>query len=162
MRESPESPIPADKRDTLLPLRYYEPDPHYSLPAELRLADPSQRPIDAMPTSTGTVMRYQRVGLLEFTFEGERLSLAAFVPEGTRSISELFVPFRDATSGRETYSAGRYLNLQPTASGTYTVDFNYAYNPYCAYNKEYECPFPPASNRLTVPIHAGELAPPAE
>ena len=159
MRESDKSPIPESKRSTLLPLRYYPPDPRFSVPAALRLADPADRPVAEMPTSTGTVMRYQRVGILEFTFEGQPLSLAAFVPEGTRSISELFVPFADETTGKDTYSAGRYLNLTPTSSGTYTIDFNLAYNPYCAYNKEYECPYPPPSNRLKLAIHAGEMAP---
>ena len=77
-----------------------------------------------MPTSTGTMRRYERVGVLQFSFKGENLSLGAFVPEGTRPISELFVPFADETNGTETYSAGRYLDLQPTASGLYTIDFN--------------------------------------
>ena len=158
MRESKESPIPPDKMDLLLPLRYYEPAPAYRVPAQLRLSD--QRPVAEMPTSTGTMMRYERVGVLEFTLEGETHSLGAFVPEGTRNISELFVPFADATTGTETYSSGRYLNLQPTGSGLYTIDFNYAYNPYCAYNKQYVCPFPPPSNRLKVPIRAGEKTPP--
>lgn len=157
MRESDQSPIPPDKRDVLLPLRYFPPDPVYSVPAQLRLSD--ARPVAEMPTSTGTIMRYQRVGVLEFTFEGRALSLGAFVPEGTQRISELFVPFADGTTGKETYPAGRYLNLQPTTTNNYTIDFNYAYNPYCAYNKEYECPFPPPSNRLDVPIRAGEMLP---
>ena len=98
-----------------------------------------------------------------FDFDGviansEPLHLAAFVPEG-EPISELFIPFADATSGSETYPAGRYLNIKPTSTGLYTIDFNYAYNPYCAYNKSYECPFPPSSNRLKVAIRAGEKAP---
>ena len=159
MRENAKSPIPVEKRNTLLPLRYYPPDPAYSVPAELRVAE--VRPVAEMPTSTGTMMRYERVGILEFTFQGKELTLGAFVPEGTRNISELFVPFSDATSGGETYAAGRYLDLRPTTSGQlrYTIDFNYAYNPYCAYNKSYECPYPPPSNRLKVAIRAGEMAP---
>jgi uncharacterized protein (DUF1684 family) len=159
MRESKESPIPPDKVDVLLPLRYYEPSPAYRVPAQLRLSD--QRPVAEMPTSTGTMMRYERVGVLQFTLDGEEHSLGAFVPEGTRNISELFVPFADSTTGTETYSSGRYLNLEPTGSGFYTIDFNYAYNPYCAYNKQYVCPFPPPSNRLKIPILAGEKTPPA-
>jgi uncharacterized protein (DUF1684 family) len=158
MREGADSPIPKGKRDVLLPLRYYEPDGSYRVPAALRLSD--DRPVAVMPTSTGASMRYQRIGNLEFTLQGQGHSLAAFVPEGTTRISELFVPFADVTTGEETYSAGRYLDLRPTATGLYTIDFNYAYNPYCAYNKEYECPFPPASNRLKIPIRAGEKAPP--
>jgi uncharacterized protein (DUF1684 family) len=158
MREGGKSPIPPEKRDVLLPLRYFPPDPAYSVPAQLRRAE--TRPVAEMPTSTGTVMRYERVGILEFTFEGQELSLGAFVPEGTRQIGELFVPFSDTTTGQETYAAGRYLNLPPTATDLYTIDFNFAYNPYCAYNAQYECPLTPPSNRLKVPIRAGEMAPP--
>lgn len=150
-------PIPQNKRDALLPLRYFPPDATFSVPAVLRLGQ--ERPVVSMPTSTGTTRRYERVGVLEFTFQGQGMSLAAFIPEGTREINELFVPFADATSGKETYPAGRYLELFPTATGIYTIDFNAAYNPYCAYNDTYDCPYPPASNRLKVEIRAGEKAP---
>lgn len=151
------SPIPADKRDRLLPLRYYPADPDYAVPAALRLAE--ERPVFDMPTSTGTLRKMQLVGVLEFTFQGQPRSLGAFVEDGTQQILQLFVPFADMTTGGETYSAGRYLDLHPTATGFYTIDFNRAYNPYCAYNATYECPFPPSSNRLKVPIRAGERAP---
>jgi uncharacterized protein (DUF1684 family) len=150
-------PIPADKRDALLPLRYYPPDPGYTVAAALRLGQ--ERPVVLMPTSRGTIRRYQRVGVLEFTFKGESLSLGAFVEEGTREVDGLFVPFVDGTSGKETYPAGRYLDIPPTTTGFYEIDFNKAYNPYCAYNATYECPYPPPSNRLKVEIRAGEKAP---
>lgn len=150
-------PIPADKRNVLLPLRYYPPDSDYTVAAALRLGQ--ERPVVLMPTSTGTIRRYQRVGVLEFTFRGESLSLGAFVEEGAREIDGLFVPFVDATSGKETYPAGRYLDIPPTTTGLYEIDFNKAYNPYCAYNATYECPYPPPSNRLKVEIRAGEKAP---
>jgi uncharacterized protein len=150
-------PIPENKRSVLLPLRYYPPDQGYSVAAALRLGQ--ERPVVLMPTSTGTIRRYQRVGVLEFTFNGENLSLGAFVEEGAREIDGLFVPFVDATSGKETYPAGRYLDIPPTTTGFYEIDFNKAYNPYCAYNATYECPYPPASNRLKVEIRAGEKAP---
>ena len=154
-REEPE-PIPVSKRDTLLPLRYYAPDPAFSVPAELKLAN--ERPVFEMPTSTGKLRRMQRVGLLEFSLRGQSMSLAAFVPEGER-IESLFVPFADVTTGKDTYAAGRYLDLHPTTTGFYTIDFNLAYNPTCAYNAEYDCPYPPSSNRLKVEIRAGEKAP---
>ena len=89
-----------------------------------------------MPTSTGTLRRYQRVGVLEFTLQNEKFSLGAFVEDG-QPIVDLFVPFVDTTSGTETYPAGRYLDLHPTATGFYTIDFNRAYNPYCYYNPTY-------------------------
>jgi uncharacterized protein len=150
-------PIPADKRGSLLPLRYFEIDPGYNVPGVLRLAD--ERPVFEMPTSTGTMRKMQRVGVLEFTLQGEAVSLGAFVEDGTQQITELFVPFADTTTGSETYAAGRYLNIFPTPTGLYTVDFNLAYNPYCAYNATYDCPFPPPSNRLTIAVRAGERAP---
>ena len=159
MREGAESPIPPDKRDTLLPLRYFEPDLSYSTAAQLDLTEANKRPVAEMPTSTGKIARYERVGVLRFTLKGSQYTLGAFVPEGTQRISELFVPFADETSGTETYAAGRYLNLEPTSTGLYQIDFNFAYNPYCAYNKEYECPYPPPGNRLKVPIRAGEKVP---
>ncbi|MBI3050763.1 MAG: DUF1684 domain-containing protein [Acidobacteria bacterium] len=156
-REAADSPVPQDRRDVLLPLRYYPVDPNYAVPAALKLAD--ERPVFEMPTSTGTLRRMQLVGTLEFTLQGEQRSLGAFVPEGTQQITSLFVPFADLTTGTETYSAGRYLDIEPTSTGYYTIDFNHAYNPYCAYNAAYECPFPPPSNRLKVAIRAGEKAP---
>ncbi len=151
------SPVPAARRATLLPLRYYEIDSGYNVPAALRLSE--NRPVFEMPTSTGTLRRMERVGLLEFRLNGQPMSLAAFVPEGTGRIDSLFVPFADETTGTETYSSGRYLDLHPTTTGIYNVDFNRAYNPYCAYNDTYECPFPPPSNRLKMPVRAGEKAP---
>ena len=150
--------IPADKRAIFLPLKYYPVDPALKVPAALRLS--KDRPVFDMPTSTGTNRKMQRVGVLEFTLQGTQMSLAAFVEDGTQQITSLFVPFADVTTGTETYSAGRYLDLKPTATGFYVIDFNRAYNPTCAYNPTWECPFPPAENRLKVAIRAGEKAPP--
>ena len=151
------SPVPKDRRPKFLPLRYYDIDSTYHVPAQLRVSD--DRPVFEMPTSTGTLRKMERVGILEFQLNGQALSLAAFVPAGTQRIESLFVPFADSTTGTETYSAGRYLDLHPTTTGIYAIDFNRAYNPYCAYNDTYECPFPPPSNRLQVAIRAGEKAP---
>jgi uncharacterized protein len=156
LRENKDSPIPPERRSVLLPLRYFDPDPSFSVPAQLKVSD--ERPVFPLTTSTGTVERYARVGVLEFSLHGENLTLDAFVPEG-QAINQLFVPFNDLTSGNETYGAGRYLDLKPTATYLYTVDFNYAYNPYCAYNKSYECPLPPPANRMKVAIRAGEKVP---
>lgn len=152
------SPVPPAKRKTILPLRYFPVDPAYAVPAVLQVSD--NRPLFEVPTSQGTTRRMQRVGVLQFTLMGQEMTLGAFVDEGTQQISELFVPFADLTTGKDTYPAGRYLNLHPTATNIYTIDFNTAYNPYCAYSKGYECPYPPPSNRLKVAIRAGEKAPP--
>ena len=148
--------MPPALRDILLPLRYYPPNPNYTVPAALRLSE--ERPIVEVPTSTGTIRRMQLVGTLEFRLDGQPMSLGALAPAGA-PIQSLFVPFTDLTSDTETYKAGRYLDLHPTSTGVYTIDFNRAYNPTCAYNEAYECPYPPPSNRLKVAILAGEKKP---
>jgi uncharacterized protein (DUF1684 family) len=152
-----DSPVPVDKRGAVLPLRYFPVDPNFAVPAALKLSE--DRPVFEMPTSTGALRRMQLVGQLQFTLQGQPRSLGAFVEEGTQQIDRLFVPFADLTTGKDTYSAGRYLDIQPTTTGYYTIDFNRAYNPYCAYNASYECPYPPPSNRLDVAVTAGEKAP---
>jgi uncharacterized protein (DUF1684 family) len=153
-RESADSPIPAGKHAEWLPLSYFPIDASYATPAVLKLSE--DRPVFEMPTSTGKMRKMERVGVLEFTLGGQPRSLGAFVEAGTRRVTRLFVPFSDLTSGTETYAAGRYLDLDPTSTGLYEIDFNRAYNPYCAYNDSYDCPYPPPSNRLKIPIRAGE------
>ena len=157
LREDAESPVPAGKKSSVLPLKYFAPDQSFVVPSALKLQD--DRPVFEMPTSTGTIRRMQLVGVLEFSLKGQRMTLGAFVEDGTQRIENLFVPFADLTTGKDTYPAGRYLDLHPTVTGYYTIDFNRAYNPYCAYNSTYECPYPPPSNRLKVAVTAGEKVP---
>ena len=148
---SEDSPVLPKDLATFVPLSYFAIDESYAVPAQLTPAD--NRVTAQMPTSTGKLRDMTRIGTLEFTMKGQPLKLAAFLEEGSR---RLFVPFSDLTSGTETYQAGRYMNLDPTPTGIYIIDFNIAYHPYCYYNPEYDCPFPPAENRLTTPIRAGE------
>lgn len=155
-RNQPNKPIPSDKMNEFLPLKYFPPDPEYVVPAALKPAP--ARTVVEMPTSTGKVRTQQRVGVLEFTLKGQPLTLGAFVEAGA-DVNRLFVPFSDLTSGTETYAAGRYLELDRTASGVYTIDFNKAYNPYCYYNPDFDCPIPPRESRLPLPIRAGERMP---
>ena len=150
----PDSPVPADKRQTFLPLAYYPPSPAYRAPAVLTPLNDNTTV--EMPTSTGQRRSMRLVGTLGFTLRGQPLTLGAFVDSDARDLSRLFVPFTDLTSGTETYPAGRYIDLDVTRTGIYVIDFNRAYNPYCYYNPTYDCPFPPRSNRLQVPIRAGE------
>lgn len=158
-RRQVDQPIPADRMNDLLPLKYFPTDLSYVVPASLTPA--AVRTPLQVPTSTGQMRAMEVVGTLEFTLKGQRLSLAALVEAGAPP-DQLFVPFMDATSGSETYAAGRYLEIPRTATGIYTIDFNRAFQPYCAYNHSYDCPYPPPSNRLTMAIRAGErLATPA-
>jgi len=155
-RKQPNQPVPPDKMNEYLPLKYFPPDPEYVVPASLKQAP--ERIVVQMPTSTGKVRQQQRVGVLEFTLKGRPLTLGAFVEAGA-DVNRLFVPFSDMTSGTETYAAGRYLELDRTSSGVYTIDFNKAYNPYCYYNSDFDCPYPPRESRLPLPIRAGERLP---
>jgi uncharacterized protein (DUF1684 family) len=150
-RQSEKSPVESADRDKFLPLSYFPIDESYTVPAQLEPAD--QRERLHMPTSVGTLREVERVGKLKFSLKGHALQLTAFLEAGSRT---LLVPFSDLTSGTETYQAGRYMNLEPTATGIYIIDFNIAYHPYCYYNPSYVCPLPPSENRLAIPVRAGE------
>ena len=91
-----------------------------------------------------------------FTLKGQPLKLTAFIEVGAPTATTLFVPFSDLTSGTETYAARPLPGSDRNATGIYEIDFNRAYIPYCYYNPTYECPYPPAENRLKIPIRAGE------
>lgn len=155
--DAADSPIPAGRRGELLPLSYFPIDPDYTVPAILNVS--GERLAVEMPTSTGKLRKMERIGALEFTLKGQPLTLAAFVEAGSTRLDRLFVPFSDLTSGAETYPAGRYLDLDRTATGIYAIDFNRAYHPYCYYNPTYDCPYPPLENRLPMPVRAGERLP---
>ena len=112
------------------------------------------------PTSTGELRPMPVAGQLVFDVDGTERRLMAYQavgPDGLPSTG-LFVPFRDATSGRATYGGGRYLDLdgRPDAEGRIVVDFNKAYHPYCVYNETFSCPLPPAENTLAAAMEAGE------
>jgi uncharacterized protein len=154
MRESSESPVPKDTRETFAPLAYFPTNPEYRVPAALTVARADD--VIEMPTSTGQRRKMQRTGTLEFTLKGEKYKLTAFVEASEQDLRRLFVPFGDRTNGTETYPAGRYLDLERTATGIYDLDFNRAYHPFCLYNSSYDCPIPPRENRLGTPIRAGE------
>jgi len=150
------SPVPPARQYDFAGLAYYPPDASYRI-AGLRLepADRADTAPFAIATSDNRPRTAFRLGRLRFELAGQRLVLTAY-QIGDDGAESLFVPFRDATSGRETYGAGRYLDLASERDGTYVLDFNQAYNPYCAYSDTYSCPLPPAENRLPVPIEAGE------
>jgi uncharacterized protein (DUF1684 family) len=94
-----------------------------------------------------------RAGIVRFPLDQREVTLATY-EQG----DDLFIPFRDATSGVDTYGAGRYVEAFPLGDDRYLLDLNLAYNPYCAYNEDWSCPLPPRENWLDVPIRAGERA----
>lgn len=148
-RHSHDSPLRAELRPRFGGLAYYAPDPDlvFTLPVE-----PGDGSEVRVGTSDGAERTYLRAGRIRFELGDDTVELTLY----STGHPGYFLPFRDATSGRGSYGAGRYLDLEPNADGTVTVDFNYAYNPTCAYDPAYSCPLPPAENWLRVPIEAGE------
>ncbi len=154
-----DSPIPPSERFPFAGLAYFPVDLAYRFEG-LDLAPYAGEDTESfmIPASDGDLRPAMRAGSFRFRVDGHDVVLNAY-DMGTGS---LFVPFQDATSGAETYGAGRYLDLAPEADGTFTLDFNAAYHPYCAYSPDYSCPLTPAENRLAVRIEAGERLTPGE
>ncbi|HKW43730.1 MAG TPA: DUF1684 domain-containing protein [Thermoplasmata archaeon] len=157
-KSDPESPIPRALREQFHGLAYFPVDPKYRVRAKL-LTDPNPQKV-VLATSKGVPREMIRVGFLEFEIDGMKQRLAAYksVPQPGHQHADmsLFAPFRDATSGKETYGAARYLDIPEQKGDEYVLDFNLAYSPYCAYSEDYICPFPPRENWLSIPIRAGE------
>jgi uncharacterized protein len=151
---SHESPLAHGNTDSLKMLRYFPPDPKYKVQVTLHKYDNPEK--ISMNTSKGTRQQFHRLGYFEFDIEGKKVKLHAY-RSVERESNELFIPFRDGTSGKESYGAARYLDIGETSDDNYGIDFNYAYNPYCAYTDVYICPLPPKENWLEVRILAGEM-----
>lgn len=151
---SPQSPLSPEQQVHFDGLRYYDYNP--ALVFDLKPEQFGEKAHIKMQTSTGETRSYLRWGKVTFQVEGQEASLTLYFTPGT---VEFFVPFMDATSGTETYGAGRYLELERLPDGNVHLDFNIAYNPYCAYSPQWSCPIPPRENRLKVAIRVGEKKP---
>ncbi len=148
-----DSPLPPGEVSDFEGLKYFDPDPNLRFEASLqRYVNPEAV---ILSTSKGTRQLFNRVGYFDLTVGRKPVRVSAY-QSAERDDPNLFVPFRDATSGNESYGAARYLDLDVEHDDQYAVDFNYAYNPYCAYSEDYVCPLPPQENWLDVPIRAGE------
>lgn len=152
MMGSSEGPLTPQQRSRFSGLSYFPENPALRLEVQVE-EHPDKDPLE-MQTSTGDVRSYQRLGKIRIEVEGQPAELTIFMDE-----YGYFLPFADALAGSETYGAGRYLEPEPLPGGRLLVDFNYAYNPYCAYNELYSCPLTPWENRIKVPIRAGEKLP---
>ncbi|SEH52437.1 hypothetical protein SAMN05192561_104136 [Halopenitus malekzadehii] len=159
--EHPQSPIPPERRDDFDGLAYFDPDPDSRVSATVTVHEDPE-PIE-LETTAGPNVRYLRVVTFAFELNGADLTLAAYRQEGDEDAA-LFIPFRDKTTGQETYHNGRYIELEPEedlADGDeVTIDFNLAYNPFCAYTETFSCPLPPEENWLEIAVYAGERTPP--
>lgn len=155
MRTSSESPF-AGNTATFKGLNYFPPDPQFKILASLTPIEDKKQVL--LATNDGKEERYIEYAYAEFDFLGfhNKLLILEMIDMGP-SRGKLFLAFGDATSAEETYGAGRYLDVEKaTGSNTITLDFNNAYNPYCAYSEKFSCPLPPKENLLTIPIKAGE------
>lgn len=156
-RTSEQTPLPAAALGAFPGLEYWGPDPRYYFAGELHAyADPQPFPI---PTTAGKERPCERYGWIAFELEGSVFRLQVYrLLDQAPGQDSLLVPFRDETSGRETYPAGRYLPLVGDLPGPFVVDFNRAYNPSCAYGEaeRFACPRAPSENKLPVRIEAGE------
>ncbi|MGF1532624.1 MAG: DUF1684 domain-containing protein [Bernardetiaceae bacterium] len=146
-----DSPLTDEQKETFTALDYYPPAWTFRFTAQLDYFS-ADKPTIQLPTNTGETQTVRPIGFAFFRSGEKRIKLTVY-----QSLDEdtYFLPFRDLTTGKTTYPAGRYL--EPKVRGkVIEIDFNYAYNPYCAYNENYVCPLPPEENTLPIAVEAGE------
>jgi uncharacterized protein len=155
-----QSPIPRSERARFPGLPYFDYEPSARVLANV---EPAEAASYDLHTSGGGTYRFVRFGVAGFDLQGHALALELYWLEGYGG--GIFLPFRDATSGAETYGAGRYLLDSVKGAdlgienGRLVLDFNFAYHPSCVYDPRWVCPLAPPANRLLVPIRAGERLP---
>ena len=155
-RGSPQSPLTAEERERFTGLIYFPIDPDYRF--ELKLHEYDVKTPVRLEATRGGERVVLRVGEFRFAIRNQECILQAYQVDPDQQ--RLLIPFRDTTSGVETYDKGRYLDLEPeihrTIKGKWILDFNEAYNPWCEYAEDFSCLIAPPENRLNVPVRAGE------
>jgi len=155
LRTSPESPIAEKDRKDFKGLNYFAPDLKYRIAASLTPV--KEKNVIVLHTNGGEEEHYLPYAYADFDLNNRNNKLLILEIMDGENRGTLFLAFGDETSARETYGAGRYLDVKKVpGSSTITLDFNKAYNPYCAYSDAYSCPMPPKENLLQIPILAGE------
>jgi len=157
MEHHPQSPLDWEQKQEFEGIEYFEENEALILEVEVRRFAEDE-PLIEMATNTGEVRPYRRWGQFSFVVDGQEATLTIYSDAHGH---DFFMPFKDLTNGKETYGAGRYLDnhrpgLLRLAGNQFEIDFNYAYNPYCAYAPRFSCPLPPRENWLKVPVRAGE------
>jgi uncharacterized protein (DUF1684 family) len=153
------SPVPPDERASFTGISYFPVDESFIAEGLVLEPHDGDDPVHfEIPTTDGFLRPAERAGVFRFALLGHQHRLTAYrVADAVGQTSEsLFVPFLDATSGTETYGAGRYLDLEPDDDGSWTLDFNLAYQPSCVYDPRFSCPLTPPENRLDLRVEAGE------
>lgn len=152
-----ESPLTKKDLKKFKSLDFYPVDIAYCVEARF-VRTPNETPFE-MPTTTTRKPMYVKFGEVYFTVNGTACKLDVFqnidLVKKEEYKNHLFLPFTDYTSGNGSYGGGRYIDLQQPEGDTIIIDFNTAYNPYCAYNHDYSCPIPPAQNDIKVEVRAG-------
>lgn len=152
-KTSDESPLTDEQREVFTMLSYFPVSEKYKVSAKFQKNDHEQ--IIMMAITHGSERGYFVYGTAHFLLDGKELDLIVYKP--VKILEDyLFIPFYDETSNDLSYGGGRYVEPEMKDNGTIEIDFNLAYNPYCAYNHAYRCPIPPHDNKLEVPIFAGE------
>ncbi len=153
-KEDPQSPLKEKDRRKFNGLIYYTIDLKYAMTGFIERYPTEPKPLYVtLPTNKEAGRKSVKYGRFKFKLDGKEWVLQVYRPLAS---GELFLPFKDKTSGIETYEKGRYLYIEPMPGGRVLIDFNRAYNPFCHFNEKYTCPFAPEENRLGVAIRAGE------
>ncbi len=154
------SPLKEGDFNNFKKLHFFDTNKKYKIVADFKRTP--DEAIFEMQTNTERKPLYTQYGIATFIIDGKELSLRIYQEQELMLNPEyedyLFIPFNDLTNGNETYDAGRYIDLEIPDGKTIVIDFNKAYNPYCAYNSKYSCPIPPKENDLNIEIKAGVLA----
>jgi len=159
--DSLDSPLIEIDRLAFEKINFFDFDLDYAVMAKIELID-TAKPF-SMATTTGRPAIYQKYALLSFKLRGKNHRLYVYESHRLKTVKGyedyLFLPFSDESNGGESYGGGRFISLRKVKSDSILVDFNQAYNPYCAYNHKYSCPIPPKENHLKIKVLAGVKAP---
>jgi uncharacterized protein len=160
--DATKSPLTEEDKKTFKTLAFFDIDENYNVEADFELTPNTL--VFEMPTTTDRLPLYRKYGIARFTLNGKKIELSIYQNQQLMTSADyaesLFLPFNDATNGTTTYGGGRYLDLEIPKEGSkkIRIDFNKAYNPYCAYNHTFSCPIPPSENNLSVAIPVGVKA----
>ena len=154
IRFNVESPLTEEQKRGLQSLKFYTIDPAYRVKA--RLIPIEIKKIREVPLTDGSTERYLEHSWAEFELGGKTNKVLLLQSLSESDMRNFFLAFADETSGKETYGGGRYLNVRQDGKNSITIDFNLAFNPYCAYNPDFACPLPPRENILKIAIPVGE------
>jgi len=152
-----DSPLTATQKMEFEGLSYFPIDPAFCIKAEFSIAQ--NKDVRTLNYTDGSARKYYLYGIARFPLQGRQQELQVFKPVDDLAQDYLFLPFYDQTTGEQTYGGGRYVEPVLTDDSHLEIDFNMAYNPYCAYNPKYRCPIPPKENKMTVKVSAGEKNP---